>query len=166
MVHTSSSPETGKALSRGAEASPALIVTQPPKVEMLLEALSAIDKISERIGEDRSADMGGGGSTAAGKGDDASAAASIRNQKIANLPAQEVMRTQLRKEIEKEVSELHREVKKAKKRLSRPGAAYKLNALYARIRRLNALIAELFDAAYDAVKRLFIKVVIDRQKVL
>jgi len=134
---------------------------------MLLDALAAIDKISERIGEDRSADMGGGGGgKAATKGDDATSATSVRNQKIANLPAQEVMRQELQKEIEKEVSELHSEVKRARKRLTRPGAAYKLNALYARMRRLNSLIAELFDAAYDAVKRLFIKVVIDRQKVL
>jgi hypothetical protein len=143
-----------------------LIVTQPPKVEMLLDALAAIDKISERIGEDRSADMGGGGGKARGKGDDGTTATSIRDQKIANLPAQEAMRMELQKEIQKEMTELHREVKKAKKRLTRPGAAYKLNALYARIRTLNSLIAELFEAAYDVVKRLFIKVVIDRQKVL
>ncbi|MEK7563746.1 MAG: hypothetical protein AAB544_05145 [Patescibacteria group bacterium] len=166
MANTSSAPESGKALSRGAESAPALIVTQPPKVEMLLDALAAIDKISERVGEDRSADMGGGGGAMAKKGDDTSAAATARNQKIANLPAQEVMRLELQKQIEKEVAELHTEVKKAKKRLTRPGAAYKLNTLYGRIRKLNSLIAELFDAAYDVVKRLFIKVVIDRQKVL
>lgn len=100
------------------------------------------------------------------KGDDTSAAATARNQKIANLPAQEVMRSELQKQIEKEVAELHTEVKKTKKRLTRPGAAYKLNTLYGRIRKLNSLIGELFDAAYDVVKRLFIKVVIDRQKVL
>lgn len=167
MQQISSSPETGKLLSKGTESASALIVTQPPKVEMLLDALAAIDKISERIGEDRSGDMGaGGGGTTTGKGDDATAATTIRNQKIANLPAQEVMRSELQKHIEKEVTELHREVKRAKKRLTRPGAAYKLNAIYARIRRLNALIAELFEAAYDVIKRLFIKVVIDRQKVL
>lgn len=166
MQQTSASPETGRVLSSGAESTAALIVTQPPKVEMLLDALAAIDKISERIGEDRSGDMGGGGGKTAGKGDDATAATSVRNQKIANLPTQEAMRMELQKEIEKEVVELHREVKRARKRLTRPGAAYKLNALYARMRRLNSLIAELIDAAYDVVKRLFIKVVIDRQKVL
>lgn len=166
MTQTDFSPEVGKLVSRGAESAPTLIVTQPPKVEMLLDALAAIDKISERIGEDRSTDMGGGGGKAATKGDDTSAAATIRNQKIANLPAQDAMRIELQKEIVKEVAELHREVKQAKKRLTRPGAAYKLNALYARMRRLNSLVAELFDAAYDVVKRLFIKVVIDRQKVL
>ena len=148
MANTSSAAESGKALSRGAESAPALIVTQPPKVEMLLDALAAIDKISERVGEDRSADMGGGGAMAK-KGDDTSAAATARNQKIANLPVQEVMRSELQKQIEKEVAELHTEVKKAKRRLTRPGAAYKLNTLYGRIRKLNSLIAELFDAAYD-----------------
>ncbi|TSC58320.1 MAG: hypothetical protein Greene041662_765 [Candidatus Peregrinibacteria bacterium Greene0416_62] len=167
MQPTSASPETGKLLSQGMESSAVLIVTQPPKVEMLLDALAAIDKISERISEDRSADMGSGArGKATGKGDDGTTATSIRDQKIANLPAQEVMCIELQKQIEQEVTELHREMKRAKKRLTRPGAAYKLNALYTRMRRLNALIAELFDAAYDVVKRLFIKVVIDRQKVL
>lgn len=166
MANTSSAPEAGKALSRSVESASALIVTQPPKVEMLLDALAAIDKFSERVGEDRSTDMGGGGGAVAKKGDDTSSAATVRNQKIANLPAQEAMRIELQKEIEKEVSELHKEVKRVKRRVTRPGAAYKLNTLYARIRKLNSLIAELFDAAYDVVKRLFIKVVIDRQKVL
>lgn len=165
MQHTSASPETGKTSSAGAETAAALIVTQPPRVEMLLEALAAIDKISESVGENRSGNMGGSGGRS-GKGDDGAAATTIRDQKIANLPVEHVMRTELEKHIEKEVIELHREVRRAKRRLTRPGAAYKLNALYARIRRLNALIAELFEAAYDVVKRLFIKVVIDRQKVL
>ena len=166
MAHTSSSPETGKLLSKGVDSASVLIVTQPPKVEMLLDALSAIDKISERVGEDRSGDFTGSGGKTGGQGDDAAGTPSVRDQQIANLPVQETMRSQLKKEIEKEVLELEHEVKRAKRRLTRPGAAYKVNALYARIRRLNALISELFDAAYDAIKRLFIKVVIDRQKVL
>jgi hypothetical protein len=166
MQQTTSSAEKGALSTKGPETGATLIVSQPPKVEMLLEALAAIDKISERIGEDRSGDMGGGGGTGGKKSDDTSTATTIRNQKIANLPQPEEMRTVLRKHIDKEVAELQREVHKSARRLSRPGAAYKLNALYSRIRRLNSLVAELFDAAYDTLKRLFIKVVIDEQKVL
>ncbi len=166
MQQTTSSAEKGALSTKGPETSATLIVSQPPKVEMLLEALAAIDKISERIGEDRSGDMGGGGATGGKKGDDTSAATTIRNQKIANLPLPEEMRSVLKKHIDKEVAELQKEVHRSARRLSRPGAAYKLSALYARIRKLNSIVSELFDAAYDTLKRLFIKVVIDEQKVL
>ncbi len=166
MQQTTSSAEKGVLSARSAEVGATLVVSQPPKVEMLLEALAAIDKISERIGEDRSGDLGGGGGTSGKKGDDSSAATTIRNQKIANLPQPEIMRSELRKHIDKEVTELQREVRRCARRLSRPGAAHKLNALYARIRRLNSIIAELFDTAYETLKRLFIKVVIDEQNVL
>lgn len=159
------SPEKGKLQMRPPEAGASLVVMQPPKVEMLLDALAAIDKISERIAEDRSGDMGSGGAGGGQKGD-GSTAATVRDQKIASLPVPEVMRLTLQKEIEKEVTALQKEVRKATRRLGRPGAAHKLNLLYARIRRLNALIAEILDAAYDVLKRLFIKTIIDRQKVL
>jgi hypothetical protein len=164
MQQTSSSPEKGTLSGSAPESRAALVVSQPPKVEMLLDALAAIDKIAERIGEDRSSDMGGGGS-GTGKKDDGSAA-STRDQKIANLPVPEVMRSELKKHIEQEVAILQKEIHKAARRVSRPGGAYKLSVLYARLRRLNALISELFEAAYDTVKRLFVKVVIDEQKVL
>lgn len=161
----SASPEKGALSTLGREGGPALIVTQPQKLEGLLETIALLDRISERLGEDRSGDMGGGGGATGGQ-QSGSATVSARQQKIANLPAPEVMRKTLARHIEKEVRVLQKEIRKAAQRASRPGGAYKLNILYGRIRRLNTLLAELVDAAIDVLKRLFIKVVIDEQKIL
>jgi|GEM_PF-2107250 len=160
MQQTTSSAEKVAPSGKGTESQAALVVSQPPKVEMLLEA---IDKISERIGEDRSGDPGSAGSSGQARG---SAVATTRDQKIADIPEPATMRTELKKHIDREVVVLQKEIRKAARRVSRPGGAYRLSMLYARLRRLNALISELFDAAYDTLKRLFIKVVIDNQKVL
>jgi hypothetical protein len=76
-----------------------------------------------------------------------------------------VVQNKLAQHIQNEVRMLRREAGKVT-RLSHPGAAYKLTLIYARIRRLNALLTELWDASYEVLKRLFIRVFIDRQPIL
>ena len=142
-----------------------LVVAQPEKFEGLLETISLMDKVSERIGEDRSGDMGGGGTgTSAGtaQGDDSQ---STRAQAIANLPQVPEMRKELGQYIQKEIKELRKEIRKKAFRASRPGSAHQLNELYGKIRRLNSLFAELMEASVDVLKRIFIKVFIDKQSI-
>ncbi|MBU0767043.1 hypothetical protein KKF55_04685 [Patescibacteria group bacterium] len=125
-----------------------------------------LDKISDRMGEDRSGDLGGAGAGPAGTGATAQAGQSARDQAIAAIPAERLIRKQIAKHIEKEVKTLRKEVRRATHRASRPGTAHHLNDLYARIRRLNSLLATMLGASYDVAKRLFIRVFIDKQPIL
>ena len=159
------SPEAGKKTETSAEVAPALIVSQPKKLEGLLETLVLLDKVSESVGEDRSGDMGGaGGSKKSGKGDQSSI--SLREQAIANLPDSPVMQRRLKVHIEKEVKKLQKEVKRAARRAAKPGSAHKMNTLYSRIRRLNSLLADLFETSHEVLKRLYIKIFVDKQTVI
>ena len=58
-------PETGKAVESAPEQQANFIVSQPKKLEGLMETIALIDNVSERMGEDRSGDLGGatGGSS-------------------------------------------------------------------------------------------------------
>ncbi|MDA0376162.1 MAG: hypothetical protein O3A80_02535 [bacterium] len=140
-----------------------LVVTQPEKFEGLLETISLMDKISERMSEDKSGDLGGGGSST-GKGDDDDSV-SARAQAIANLPDTPQMRKELGVYIQKEIKVLRKEVRRKAFRASKPGSAYKLNDLYSKIRRLNSLLAELMETSVDVLKRIFIRVLIDKQSI-
>ncbi|MDA1292400.1 MAG: hypothetical protein O3A81_01325 [bacterium] len=140
-----------------------LVVTQPEKFEGLLETISLMDKISERMSEDKSGDLGGGGSST-GKGDDDDSV-SARAQAIANLPDTPQMRKELGVYIQKEIKVLRKEVRRKAFRASKPGSAYKLNDLYSKIRRLNSLLAELMETSVDILKRIFIRVLIDKQSI-
>ncbi|MBI3331816.1 hypothetical protein HYZ99_02540 [Candidatus Peregrinibacteria bacterium] len=144
-----------------------LIVAQPKQLKELGQILDTIESLSQRVsegsGEDRSGDMGSAGTmVGAGAG---TTGMSPRDEAIAHLPAAAVMQKQLEEHIRKEVKRLNREAKLIAKQ-GKPGAAYALNNLYARIRRLNALIAELFEASVEVLKRLFIRVFIDKQPVI
>lgn len=161
---TSASPEAGKQTETSVEVSPSLIVSQPKKLEGLLDTLVLLDRVSETVGEDRSGDMGGAGA-GSGQGDD-DQVISLREQAIANLPDTPVLQKRLKTHIEKEVKKLQKEVKCAARRASKPGAAYKINGLYARIRRLNALLADLLDTSHEVLKRLYVKIFVDKQTVI
>jgi len=153
--------------SRGAAegiARPTIAVAQPQKLESLLDTINLINTVSERIGESRSGDLGGGGGSAAAQ--TGAQAQSWRDQALANLPAAPVMQQQLQKHIEQEIADLQREVQKTARKAARPGAAHKLNELYARIRRLNGLLQQLFETSVDILKRLYVRVFIDKQTVL
>jgi hypothetical protein len=141
-----------------------LIVHQPEPMSNLLEVLGSLERVKERISDDKSGDLGGssggGGSSQAAKDD-----VSIRDKAIASLPSDIVMRDKMKKHLRREVKELERSISRASKS-TKQGGAYTLNELYARIRKIQGLIFELIDATTDLVKRLYIKMFIDRQKVV
>ncbi|MEK7591485.1 MAG: hypothetical protein AAB489_04755 [Patescibacteria group bacterium] len=157
-----------KSLSRPAARSEKakLIVAQPKQIKELGLLLKSIEGLAQRVGEstgeDMSADLGATGAPATATG---AKRASPRDQSIASLPEPAIMKEQLEKHIEKEVKKLTREAKKIA-RLARPGAAFSLNELYARIRRLNALLHELIEASVEIIRRLFIRVFVDKQPII
>lgn len=138
--------------------SQALIVTQPRQLESLLGAIMAASKPSEKQG-DASGDWSSSQGQAGGAADPA---VSAREEALAAIPDVPVMQAQLEAHIQQEVATLRREA--AMLTISdKPGAAYELAQLYAKIRRLNSLVSQLFDASIEVVKRLFIRVFIDKQ---
>jgi len=145
---------------------PVLTVMQPATVSSLLDTLNLIDQMSERVSEDKSGDTGGSGGTKQGSGaSGATKVLSPRDQAIASLPDQPVMQQKLQQKIHIEVRQLRKQIRSIPGG-SKPGSAYKLNKLYARIRMLNRLLASLLDASVDMIRRLFIRVFIDEQPTL
>ena len=159
------SPNKGPELSLSVESSK-LIVEQPAKLKELATLLETFEnlnaRVSERTGEDVSSDLGAAGVAARGQ---SGGYVSPRDQAIAAIPAEVVMREQLVKHIEAEVKELEH-LASSIRRAARPGVAYRVNQLYARIRRLNSLLAEIFEASIEVLKRLFVRVFIDKQSVI
>ncbi len=166
MANAASSPEKGLTTIRSVETSK-LVVKQPAKLAELTSLLETFEnlnaRVSETTGEDRSGDMGGGGTGGSTKGDDQ--AVSARDLAIKRIPRPEAMREKLQNHIRKEVHSLERKASAAA-RGSRPGSAHNLNEIYARIRRLNTLLAEILEASVELLKRLFIRVFIDKQSIL
>lgn len=160
-----SASEKGPKLSQSVEQK-GLVVSQPQKLEGLLETISLLDKVSESIGGVASGDWSGAGSTGGTQQQAGQSGTSARDQAIAAIPQPAIIQKQLAKHIEKEVKKLQREVKSATRRITKPGNAYKINKLYARIRRLNGLLSELADASLEVLKRLFIRIFIDKQSVV
>ncbi|MDD5751062.1 MAG: hypothetical protein PHS73_00905 [Candidatus Peribacteraceae bacterium] len=146
---------------------PVLTVTQTDNIASLLDTLTLIDQMSERIGEDRSGDLGGGGQagTGAQQGGTQQKIPSPREQALASLPVQKVMQEKLSGKIVEEVRALRRQIRHIPA-TGKPGAAFRLNKLYTRIRRLNGLLHELAEASYEVLRRLFIRVFVDEQPVL
>ncbi|MBP9750632.1 MAG: hypothetical protein KBC95_02160 [Candidatus Peribacteraceae bacterium] len=150
--------ESAPTLEKG-PANQALIVTQPRQLELLLGAImEAGSKPSEKQG-DASGDWSGGQGPAGGAADPAVTA---REEALAAIPDVPVMQVRLEAHIEKEVESLRRQAVKLTAS-DRPGAAHELSELYAKIRRLNSLVSQLFDASIEVIKRLFIRVFIDKQ---
>ncbi|MBI1813168.1 hypothetical protein HY285_04800 [Candidatus Peregrinibacteria bacterium] len=144
-----------------------LIVSQPAKLTELNDLLLSLEnldrRVSERTAEDRSADLGGAGAGTTGQ--QGTSGASARDQAIANIPAEAVIKKKLEQHITGEIKSLRALARRAS-RTSRPGGAHSLNQIYARIRRLNALLAEILEASLDLLRRLFIRVFIDHQPIL
>jgi len=162
------SPESGPH-SPGSIEVKMLAVSQPSKMQELNDLLLTLDNfdknVREMTGEDRSGDLGGSGATASGgtQGDDGTQV-SARQTLLANLPAMEVMHQKIEGHIQAEVKQLEK-LSRAVARSSDPGAAYHLNELYAKIRKLNSLLANMVEASIDVVKRLFIRIFIDKQPI-
>lgn len=157
--------ETPSSQNAPVAATPAMIVSQPAKLEGLLETISLIESVTERIGENASGASGQSGAGAGQQGDD-DQTASPRDIAIANLPSGQVMQKKLETHIRSEIKALRKELRTAAFGVHRKGNAYKINLLYAKLRRLHSLIHELYEASIDVIKRLYIRIIIDRQPVL
>lgn len=154
-THTESTPEKQ------------LAVVQPEKFQGLLDMIGSLE-MSESIGDTTSESWSGssGKSTTATQSGAAQGEQSARAQAIANIPDAPEMRKELGDYIQKEIKTLRKEVRRAAFRMYKPGSAHSLNELYSKIRRLNSLFAELMEASVDVLKRLFIRIFIDKQKVI
>jgi len=120
---------------------------------------------SENMAEDRSGDWSGAGGAVATTGHGGGTQQmSARDQALASLPQPAAMQKQLEAHIRSEVKDLRTQARVII-RSRKPGSAYALAQMYAKIRHLNALLADLLEASYDVLKRLFVKVFIDRQTI-
>jgi len=143
-----------------------LVVHQPPKLQSLLTLLSDLERISEVLREESARDLGSSGGTGSSiKGSAAGAGVSLRDQAIRSLPSTEAMRHKLTKHLQHEVRELEKRASRLA-RSGKKGSAFLLNELYAKIRRIQSLIAELVEAAADVVRRLYIRLFIDHQQLV
>ncbi len=157
---TEGSLEKGRALEPSAR--PMLPVTQPEKLRSMLEVVGTMGRVTEAVTEVSSAYAGGASGAQTGG---TQATLSDRARAIANLPAAPIMQRELEKHIKQEIKVLRKQVRRISSRPGRPGAAHKLNQLYAQIRRLNGLLSDLLDASYEILKRLFIRIFVDKQTV-
>lgn len=146
-------------------------VTQPKHFEAF-QSLSAIveeiDRISESSTDGPGEQWAGaqkGTKAITGSTTSAVALPSPREQAIASLPIPVMMQRELEKHIRTEVQHLRSEARRIVK-IGRPGAAHQLTLIYAKIRRLNALWHEILEASYEVLKRLFIRVFVDRQSIM
>lgn len=160
--------ETGVSTIRSMETSK-LMVRQPAKLAELSKLLETFDNLSARVSERSSAgpaqdwSSGGGGQTGgATQGDDGTSA---RDTAIAKIPSPVVVRQQLERHIAEQVRTLEREARKAAAS-GKPGSAYRVNEFYARIRKLQSLVWTMVEATEDLLRRLFIRVFIDKQPIL
>lgn len=160
------SPEKGLSSLGSTETHPETRVAQPIQLSpMLGEFLEEIGKIGESAKGEPGEQWSGDGSGAAATQQTRGSGTSARDLAIANLPPQQQMQAQLEAHIREEIKHLRKQAKHIAK-LSRPGAAYHINQLYARMRHLNALLAELLEASFEALKRLFIRVFVDKQNIV
>jgi hypothetical protein len=163
------SPEKAHNAPNESEVATVTTVTQPLTVSVadlgaFLEGINDT-KVSETTREDASSDFtqtGKGGAVTTAQG--TQSGMSVRDQAIANLPIPVVMQKQLEQHIRDEVKKLRSQAKTIAA-MSKPGGAYKANQLYARIRHLNAILASLFDASMEIMKRLYIRVFVDKQNI-
>ena len=158
-----SSPERGLSAPSGPERSQAVI--QPSKAEGLAMLVAEINELpSEASASGPSNDGPAGSGSAAATAQGTQQGTSARDRAIAAIPAPAVMQKQLEAHIRAEVKELRKQTRLII-RSRKPGSAYALAQMYAKIRHLNALLADLFEASYDVLKRLFVKVFVDKQSV-
>lgn len=160
------SPERGPASGAVPERTITSLPGKPQELSALVETVDMMMSGEVRETEASSASeqwSGASGTQPAVRNDDG--AVSPRDYAIRAIPAVRVMQRQISKHITKEVRILRREANSII-RLKKPGEAYRLAEIYARIRQLNGLLAQLWDASLDVIKRLFIRIFIDKQPVV
>lgn len=141
------------------ESAPARVF-QPHALKEIVEIIDLMGNVASRVREDKSGDLGAGGSTATTGA--AQTGSSARDQAIANVPAPEVMQQKLVAHLEKELKSVEKQARKLARSRKR-GSAFMLSELYKNIHRLTALIADLLQASAEIIKRFYISVFIDRQ---
>lgn len=159
-----SSPEKGLLAPSGTpERSQSVL--QPSKAEGLAMLVAEINDLpGETATEDATSDWGSSPASTAMTAQGSQQGASARDHAMANLPEPAQMQKQLEAHIRSEVKELRKQTKLII-RSRKPGSAYALAQMYAKIRHLNALLADLLEASYDVLKRLFVKVFVDKQAI-
>lgn len=143
-----------------------LTVMQPDKLGDLLNTITLMDSISERVGETKSGDLGSGGTSSAQGDDDDTTPTSARDRAIANLPAAPVMQKQLIAHIQQDIKQLRKTIKSNALKAGKAGSAYRFNELYSKIRRLSSFMSAMLNASADVVKRIYIRVFVDKQEIL
>ncbi len=147
-------------------------VSQPSKVPA--EAMQAIlAEVNDIIGESGASKPGEQWSGASGtqqvattgSTQAATQTSSWRDQAIAAIPAPQVLQKQLTVHIAQEITDLRKQASKITD-LRKPGAAHRFNELQSKIHRLNNLLSALFEASVEVLRRIFIKVFIDKQPIL
>jgi hypothetical protein len=139
---------------------------QPGKAEKMQALLLEVnDIISESTPTKPGEQWSGGGTQTTATGTAAASGMSWRDQAIAAIPSPQAMQKQLEGHIQEEIKTLRKQASKITD-LRKPGAAHRFNELHSKIHRLNALLAGLFEASVDVLKRIFIRVFIDKQAIL
>lgn len=146
------SPEQGK------------IVLQPGKAEGLAMLVAEINELPSESSASGPSNDGPASRSAATSTQGAQQGTTARDHALANLPAPAAMQRELEAHIRAEVKKLRKQTRLII-RSRKPGSAYALAQLYAKIRHLNALLADLLEASYDVLKRLFVKVFVDKQAI-
>ncbi len=143
---------------------PVLQPGKAPGIESILDQIDAM-RISETTGEDKSGDWSGSGGGAVATQGTAGTAISPRDQALKSLPSQQIMQKQIAKHIAVEIRQLRRCARKVT-RIGRAGQAFELAKIYTRLRQLTSLMQQLWESSYDVVRRIFIRIFIDKQSVL
>lgn len=160
-----SAEQANTVMSSAEQAEGPAIVFQPQKLTEIVEMIDLMGRISERVREDKSQDVGGGGGGATTGKKGKSTTVTIRDQAIANLPAPLVMQQRLVKHIQKEIDTLASQASSLSKS-TQNGAAFALNEMYRKIRRLYSLMEEIVHAGAELIRRFYIAVFIDNQPIL
>jgi hypothetical protein len=139
-----------------------LSVRQPPQVKDLINLLEMLEGVTERVTASKGASSIGQVGAQGGEDDHRESA---RYQALANLPDTPLMQKRLVSSLEREVTILKRQARKAAFRLKR-GGAFVLNNIYAKIRKIKAMIAEILSATREVVERLYVRLFVDGQPIV
>ncbi len=133
-----------------------------PKLAGVMEVIDLMGTVASRVREDKSGDMGGGGSTgqAATK-----SGVSARDEAIAAVPETVVMQKKLIEHLETEIQRVEKEARRLSRSRAR-GAAFSLSEVFKKLRRLTAMISSLLQASADLIKRFYVSVFIDNQSIV
>lgn len=140
-----------------------LTVRQPEKMKNLLALLELLEGVTQAVSGVQPA--GGGVAGASSSGAPTATTPSKRDLLLQNLPATEVMQQRLVTHLSQEVRRLERKARRMALSFGR-GTAHAYNQLFARIRKIQALISDLFEATREVIQRLYVRLFIDGQAIV